>query len=149
MSLNTDILIKYYEQELKQALSHEYSRSSATSLILIISGVLITIITYDIKLDHKDIPLSALLIVIGLFGGIFNIKYYERYFFHYSRATAYRNRLEKQIPKLKLKKVRIKADSLHKTRFGKIVTIRLNILWLTLNLLISIFGITLILIIIY
>ncbi len=147
MNPTQDILWKYYEEELKQAINHEASRSSITNLILIITGVIISIITYDNNINNNDFPLTIFLIIIGLFGVVFNAKYYERFNFHYSRAREYRKLLESQYLDIDFNEARIFSVTSNKKRFKIITRIRLNWLWLTLNCLISIFGLTLTLII--
>jgi hypothetical protein len=144
-----DILWKYYEEEIKLGSNHESSRSSITNLILIITGVIITIITYDGYINDSDLSLAIFLIIIGVFGGICNAKYYERFNFHYSRARGYRKLLENQYPDINFDLSRANSDTDTINRFKIISRIRLNWLWMILNLMISLFGLALTIKIIY
>lgn len=138
-----DILWKYFQGELNQALNHEASRSSITNLVLIITGVIITIITYDQQINKSDLALSIFLMLIGLFGIVSNAKYYERFHFHYSRAKGYRKLLEEQFPNVDFSALRVNSDLESAKKFKRISKVRLNWLWMILNLLISIFGLVL------
>lgn len=143
MSPTQDILWKYYEKELRKAINHESSRSSITNLILIITGVIISIITYDGNINYSDLFLAIFLVIIGLFGCICNAKYYERYHFHYSRSKGYRRLLEEQYPNINFNNSRANSDINNINRFKIISRVRLNWLWLILNLIISLFGLVL------
>ena len=143
MSPAQDILWKYYEEELKQAINHESSRSSITNLILIITGVIISIITYDGNINYGDSFLAIFLMIIGLYGCICNAKYYERFHFHYSRSKGYRRLLEEQYPNIDFNASRASSDIDNINRFKIISRIRLNWLWIILNLMISLFGLVL------
>jgi|TARA_R110000851_G_scaffold310283_2_gene470030 hypothetical protein len=143
MNQNQDILWKYYDQEIQQGINHETSRSYITNLILLITVVFITIITYDDDINHNDLPLAIFLIIIGVFGVICNAKYYERFNFHYSRATGYRKLLEDEYPDVDFITSRIDSDLNTLNRFKIINRIRLNWLWMSLNLIISLFGLVL------
>lgn len=139
---------KYYESELQQAINHEKARENITNFILVISGIIVSLMVYDDKLQRTDLLLSLSLVILGIFGMIFNAKYYERFTFHYSRAKKYRNLLEEQIINFDLQILRENVFESNSKRFGIIADIRLNWLWLALNLLISLFGIILTIIII-
>tara|TARA_R110002072_G_scaffold287464_4_gene453135 strand:- start:8981 stop:9433 length:453 start_codon:yes stop_codon:yes gene_type:complete len=149
MESERDILWKYYEFELSQAINHESSRVSITNMILIITGVIITIITYDENLSTNDLPLSLFLIVVGIFGVVFNAKSYERFNFHNTRAGGYRNLLEERYPNIDFLKARELSDRENKEKFFFINKLRLNWLWLILNGLISLFGLTITIIILF
>ncbi len=149
MESERDILWKYYNIELNQAINHESSRISITNMILIITGVIITIITYDDNLTYSDLPLSFFLIIVGVFGIVFNAKSYERFNFHNSRASGYRDLLEKYYPNIDFLKAREASDEQNKVKFAIINKLRLNWLWMILNGLISLFGLTITVIIFY
>lgn len=149
MDTDKDILWKYYEIELNQAINHETSRISITNMILIITGVIISIITFDENINENDLPLSIFLIIVGVFGIIFNAKSYERFNFHNSRASGYRKLLEKQFPRIDFVQSREESDFMNLTKFKYINKLRLNWLWLLLNGFISIFALALTLIILF
>lgn len=144
MDSEKDILWNYYEEELRQGMKHETSRSSFTNLVLIATGVIITIVTYDKKINHNDWWLAIFLMIIGLFGVLCNLKYYERFHFHYSRAKGYRKLLESRFCTLDLEQTRIESDNSNRSRFKFMSRIRLYWLWIFLNLMISFFGLALI-----
>ena len=143
MSEDKEILWNYYQEEMKQAINHESSRASITNMILIIAGVIISIVTYDDSIELNDIPHTVFLIIIGLFGIIFNIKYYERYSFHYSRSKGYRILLEEKFSNIDFNSSREKSNTENLSRFKIISKVRLNWLWLILNSMISVFGLVL------
>jgi hypothetical protein len=63
----------------------ETLRSSVAGYTLAIASALVTIITHD-GVDGDDLPLSILVVVVGVVGGLFSAAYTERY--HRNRRRA-------------------------------------------------------------
>lgn len=69
-----------------QAKHHEIMRSNVINYTLVVSSALITIITFNGTVDRQDLPLSVVIVLIGLFSTLFSAAYTERH--NHSRAQA-------------------------------------------------------------
>src|SRR3712207_1575685 len=81
-----DVLWKFYQDYLTQMRHYEMQRSTVTNLLLLVAAAVLAFITYDKVLSRSDLPLTGLLVIIGLFGAAFSLKHYERTSFHIERA---------------------------------------------------------------
>ena len=144
-----DVLWKLYGDHYTQVRHYETQRSTVTNLLLTIAAALLAFVTYDKGLTRSDIPLTALIFVIGLFGAAFSLKYHERSSFHYNRLKHYRDKLDELLsdPGL-LERLREKAVEKHAQDFptlyrGKLHWWKVHRLWIFLHLLVSLFGLVL------
>ncbi len=140
----TDILWGMYQEHCTQGRHHETQRATVTNLIVAVSAGIISLVTYDKQINLTDLPLTAFLTAIGLFGAALSHKHYERFCFHMDRAREYRNELDKLVPQAKITALKQAADDIHKKHFSRgDLAIRLNWLWLCLHFLIAILGVLL------
>jgi len=89
-------LQSYYDEHAQQARQHEDQRERVTNIILSISGVLISFITFA-ELSLGALAASFTLIALGVFGFFFSGKHYERFKFH----TAVMKRIRDEIDELR------------------------------------------------
>jgi len=94
-------------------------------------------------LTHKALPLTILLIVLGIFGGIASEKLYERSKLHMELAWAWRRRLYELHPDIQLDRLTDEAEEIHRKRFPRLFDLRLHRVWVTLDLAIGFAGIIL------
>ena len=91
-----DILYGLYQENVLQCRHDETQRATVTSSIIAIDTIIIGLITFDKAINWSDIPLSALLILLGIFGAAFTLKHYERYSLHVERLRQYRAELDRE-----------------------------------------------------
>jgi hypothetical protein len=144
-----DVLWKLYQDHYTHVRHYETQRSTVTSLLLTIAAALLAFVTYDRALSRSDVPLTILLLVIGLFGAAFSIKYHERSSFHYNRLLSYRDKLDELLsePGL-LRGLRKEAEAKHRKEFsvlykGALQWWKVHRLWVFLHLLVACFGLLL------
>lgn len=142
MSDDADILLKFYFEEREQARKTEEQRSTVTNLVLVIASAALGIIAQK-SLTIDMLPLSLLLVALGVYGAIASEKFYERHQFHIGRTAFYRKRFVKLKPDIQLEECRKEAYDEHLKNFPRLHKIRLHYIWLALHLAISILGLVL------
>ncbi len=90
------MLSKIYDEHAKQARQHEDQRERMTNMILAVSGILITFISFN-GLNHDALVASVGMIILGGYGCIFSLKHYERNRFHTGIMKAFRTELDKEM----------------------------------------------------
>ena len=138
-----DILFALYTENVTQCRHHESQRATVTSSIIAIDTIIIGLITFDKVINHIDIPLSILLIILGLFGVTFTLKHYERYSLCVERLRQYRKELDEQFADNEISRLRNIADEMHKKRFPNLVRYTHHKFWIFLHVIITAIAITL------
>jgi hypothetical protein len=144
-----DLLFALYSENVIQCRHHETQRATVTSSIIAIDTIIIGLITFDKAINRLDIPLSVLLILLGIFGATFTLKHYERYSLCVERLRQYRQELDKQFGDNEILRLKNIADELHQKRFPNLVRYTHHKFWIFLHLIITAIAITLTLISIF
>jgi len=90
---------------------------------------------------HATLLIGGLLVGIGVYGVIVNLKLYERSQFHIMRARKLRARLDILCPDSELEYLFLLAEEEQKRAYPMLATIRLNSIWTVLHASIALFGI--------
>lgn len=144
-----DVLWKFYQEYYAQMRHYEMQRSTVTNLLLLVAAAILAFITYDKALSRSDLPLTGLLVIIGLFGAAFSLKHYERSSFHIERARKFRDKLDELLFESTLiTHLKREADALHKKNHPILSRNyrgwwRVHRLWVVLHLLIAALGLLL------
>jgi hypothetical protein len=87
-----EILWRFYQDHLIHGRHHETLRATTTTVILAVAAGVLGFLggTHDWPLRYADLPLTLMLVAIGLLGALFSAKYHERFVFHMNRAREYR-----------------------------------------------------------
>ncbi len=142
-TVKKDILWGMYQENVTQGRYLETLRANVTSSLIAIYAAIIGVISFDKEISQIDIPLTFLLMALGIFGALFVFKHYERYALHMQRARNYRNKIDELFEDSLIKTLKTKADDLHKTEFPKFHKFRLKFLWIFLHLVVVVIGIIL------
>lgn len=142
MTDEIDILLKFYEEDWEQARQAENQRTAITNITLIIVPTLIGFLSQN-KLDDKALPLTILLIVLGIYGAITSQKLYERHRYFSDRSGLWREKINEIYPKLEICKIREDARLKHSKHFKRLQRIRLYSLWLFLHFFVILMGLIL------
>ena len=97
LQLQKDILWGLFEEHRAHARHTETLRSTVVGMLIIASTALVTLATYDKKLNSWDIPPALLLIGFGILGFLFGIYHTEKIVLHKTRAIEYGKELDKTI----------------------------------------------------
>jgi hypothetical protein len=84
--IQKELLWELHQEFRDQAKHNETMRSNVINYTLVVVSALITVITFNGKVDRQDVPLSVVIILIGIFSTLFSAAYTERY--HRNRAQA-------------------------------------------------------------
>lgn len=88
------ILWNEYKDQNDWQRHNESQRAQLSSILLAISAALVTLLPKGTPLTKEDWPIPAFLMVIGLFGILAVLKYWERFMRHTGLERAYRNQLD-------------------------------------------------------
>jgi hypothetical protein len=147
MADDTDVLLKFCEQQWMEAKQAEDQRAVITNIILLVTSALLGLITQN-GLSSNMLPLTILIFLLGLYGVVTSQKLYERHQFHIQRLQSWRKRIDELHPNAQLNKLREEAVAKHKTIYPKLYGLRLHLLWLVMHSVISLIGVILTLIVI-
>lgn len=142
MADDTDVLLKLYEQEWAQARHIEEQRAAITNLILIISAAVLGLISQK-GLTPELLPLTLLIIALGIYGVVVTQKLYERHHFCVDRARFWRKRIDELHPNALIEKTKSDSDAFHLTKFPRLEKLKLHHLWNILHLAIALTGLVL------
>lgn len=138
MEFSEDAVLAYWKEHREQLRQSETQRSTLTNLLLVITAALSALIVQQ-KFSSEMIPLSALIVTLGVYGAISVAKYYERASYHLAQARA-------------LTSVLVSADVLgsrdaleakrqeHYASFPRLHRLRLHHLWVILHIAVSVYG---------
>ena len=141
MTETTDFLLAEAQENWAQARQSEDQRAVISNLIIIIATVIHGVLTQT-GFTKNALPLTILLIFLGLYGIVASAKLYERHQFHIHRARKLRLRLDELHPDAQVKKTLDEASKEHWANYPFLSQrIRLHIVWLTLHTLIATLGV--------
>ena len=142
MADDIDVLLKLYEEDWQQARQAEDQRTAITNITLVIVPVVIGVIAQK-DFDIQILPLTVLLILLGIYGAVTSQKLYERHCYFSDRAGLWRDKLSEIHPNLQISQIRNDARTQHSARFKRLEKIRLYSLWLILHLFVALIGLVL------
>jgi len=138
----SEVLLKFFDEDWRQVRQSEDQRTAFSNIVLLIASAVFGVLTQD-GLTHKTLPLTVLLIVLGVFGAIASEKLYERSKLHMELAWAWRRRLYELHTDIQLDRLTNQAEEIHRQRFPRLSRLRLHRIWVTLDLAIAVAGIVL------
>ena len=135
-----EALWKLYLEHCTHVRHHETQRSMVAASILAIAAALIGLVTFDRAIRITDLPMTILLVFLGLFGALFSAKQYERASMHTERARHYRDAVDATLDGRPLKRLKQEADAEHRKDFKHLEKLRLNKFWVALYILLAAIG---------
>ena len=138
----SEVLIKFFDEDWRQVRQSEDQRTAFSNIVLLIASAVFGFLT-QYGLTRETLPLTVLLIVLGIFGGIASEKLYERSKLHMELAWAWRRRLFELHPDIQLDRLTSEAEEAHRKRFPRLFGLHLHLVWLALDLAIAAAGIIL------
>ncbi len=141
MSDTLDALKTIMERNYDQSKVVEEQRTAMTGIVVVIASAIQGALTQT-GLNKSSLPLTLMLIILGVFGSLATIKLYERFSFHIHRCDTLRIRLDELYPEAHIMKILNTSDSEHEVIHPIIgVKIRLHRIWLILHILIATLGV--------
>lgn len=108
---------------------HEVQRSTVATLIVTVAGAAIAVATFDQSLTPIDVPLLAVVTVLGLFGRLFSRKQFERTRMHIERADALLREIAGTLGGQFIVDITDRADEEHSRKFSNLYIVPVNRLW--------------------
>ena len=140
MTSDSDVLMRFFDEDWRQVRQSEDQRTAFSNIVLLIASAVYGYLTQH-GLMADTLPLTILLIVLGLYGGIASEKLYERSKLHMEFAWAWRDRLNELHPEIGVEQLRARAEAINHDRFPRLHKLHLHHVWLALDLAIALSGI--------
>lgn len=134
--------MEFIKENLSEIRHTENHRNNITSIILILVGGILSIISAN-KLSLHLLPLTIFIIIIGLFGILVTRKLYERQKWYMGRLDSLYEQIDKLDSKLKIKNTYETYAQQHVLKFNFYSKVRMNFLWTLIHFFIIIMGIVL------
>jgi hypothetical protein len=148
MADDTDVLLKMYDEQWTQARHIEDQRATITNIVVVIASAILGFIVQQ-GLSIEILPVTILLVVLGVYGAISSEKLYERFQFCVNRATVLRKRVDELHPNIKLVQLNKDFEAQHKKDYPRLSKVRLHYLWFFLHLAIALGGLILTVIVLF
>lgn len=136
---DTEVLLAFCQEQWVQARHTKDQRATISNLIIVVASVIIAFISQQ-RLNSQMIPLTILLIGLGLFGAFVSEKLYELFHYHHDKARHWQRRIDELHPNAHLNKLEGEASEHHTRQWSGFRRIRLHYLWLILHLAIALMG---------
>jgi hypothetical protein len=138
-------VLAYWKEHREQLRQSENQRAVLTNFVLVIvAGISGFVVQQHFSL--RTLPLSVLIVVIGLYGALAVAKYHERANYHLSQARALTRVL---VDTGALVDSRALLDEFRQAHYGeypRLGRLRLNWLWIGLHLAVAVYGAVLVII---
>ncbi|WP_413754878.1 hypothetical protein [Streptomyces sp. MMBL 11-3] len=138
-----DVLLQFWQEQRNQARQTETQRATLTNLVLLVASAAIGLVVHQGVTDRSALAVTVGLTLLGAYGAVASMKFYERYALHLNEATLMRRRLDAQFPNLALETDHQSALDSHIQKHPRMYRIRLHHIWTTLHLGITLTGATL------
>jgi hypothetical protein len=140
-----DTVLAYWKEHREQLRQSENQRAVLTNYVLVIAaGVSGLVVQQHFGLG--TLPLSVLIVIIGLYGALAAAKYHERADYHLSQARALTRILTGTGALPDSRDALQAARDSHAAKYPRIYRLRLNWLWTGLHLGIALYGLALIIV---
>ncbi|MFF3208403.1 hypothetical protein [Streptomyces sp. NPDC002962] len=140
MATEHDILLQFWQEQRDQARQSENQRAAMTNIVLVVAAAGIGFVVRQGLGDRSNLPVTAGLMLLGLYGALASAKYRERFAMHMHEAKLMRRRLDALYPALGLEADRQAARDGHQRQHRLLYQVRLHQLWTSLHLGIALMG---------
>ena len=145
MTAPEDAVLAYWKEHREQLRQSENQRAVLTNYVLVIVAAISGFIVQQ-HFDLRTLPLSFLIVVIGLSGALAVAKYHERADYHLSQARALTRVLIDTGALGDHNAVLDEFRQTHYRKYPKLYRLRLNRLWTALHLGVAAYGAVLVVI---
>lgn len=140
MTEGHDVLLQFWREQRDQARQSENQRAVLTNIVLVVAAAAIGFVVREGLTDRSNLPVTAGLTLLGIYGAIASAKYRERFAMHLHEAKLMRQRLNALYPELGLEADRQAARDSHQRTHRLLYRVRLHHLWTSLHLGIALTG---------
>lgn len=140
-----DALLAFWKEHREQLRQSETQRSVLTNFVLVIVAGISGLIVQQ-RYTLGTLPLSFLIIVLGLYGALAAAKYHERANYHLSQARALTRALTDSGALPDNRKLLAEYRDTHYATYPRLSWFRLHWLWTGLHLGIAVYGLILVIV---
>jgi hypothetical protein len=148
MADDSDILLNFCNQYWDEIRHVENQRATLTNLVILIASAVVGLMVQQ-GLSRGFLPLTILLVLLGIYGTAITLKMYERYSFLQIRLDHYYHRIDELHPNAQFLQIKKTAEDEHKLHFRRLFGLRVHWLWIALHVAISLSGVALTLFILF
>lgn len=141
MTSPTEATLAYWKEHREQLRQSETQRSVITNILLVIAAALGALVVQQ-RFEARLIPLTVFIVVIGVYGALAVAKYHERAAYHLSQARAL-TKLLVELGSLGSEEELDRQRNAHYREFRLLHRVRLYAIWASLHVLISLYGLAL------
>jgi hypothetical protein len=135
--------LAFWAEHREQLRQSENQRATMTNFVIVIAAALAGVIV-QLRLDPRSLPLSILIVLLGLYGALSSAKYHERAEYHLRQARALTRALREAGAIPDAGALLDAARDEHYRRYPRLSRIRLHLLWTGFHLAVALFGLGLI-----
>ena len=132
MADDTQVLLAFCQEHWTQARHIENQRATISNLIIVVASIIVAFVSQQ-GLSLQMLPLTILLIILGLFGAFITEKLYELFHFHHDKVRYWQKRINELNPNARLDELEKEANREHNNRYSRMRSIRLHYLWVLLH----------------
>ncbi len=133
MTDDTSVLLKLMEFQWGFLRQMEEQRAQITNMVLLIASAIIGFIAQK-GLSLDVLPLTILLLALGIYGAVTSEKLYERFGFFRERIDSAERKLDMLHPDAEIPKLWGEGAEINAKAFPRLTKVRLHHLWLVLHL---------------
>jgi hypothetical protein len=145
MSVPEDALMAYWKEQREQFRQSESQRAVLTNFVLVITAAISGLVVQQ-HFNLRTLPVSVLIILIGLYGALATAKYHERAEYHLTQARALTRMLVDAGVVADSRAILQASRDTHYSKYPRLHRLRLHWLWTGLHLGIAAYGVALIII---
>lgn len=140
MNEANEFLLRTIEENWTHARQAEEKRANIANLTILIFAAAQLELTL-VGLNSKSLPLTILLVLLGIYGIATTAKLYERSQFHILRARKLRTHLDELCANAHVEMLQKDAENEHEKRYPRLIKLHLNTIWLLLHIVVLTIGI--------
>lgn len=140
MADTKDVILAMLDKQWSQAQQTESQRATMTNVVLLVFGGLQSLIVQR-SFDDASLILSVTMVLVGTWGTLASVKYYERFRLSTSRVGRWMEKLEELDDSTQLAAIESRADAIHEDRYPRLHRIRLNWMWTWLHVAVIVGGV--------
>jgi hypothetical protein len=142
MSGQADPVLAYWKEHREQLRQSENQRAILTNYVLLITAAVSGFVVQQ-QFSLRTVPLSVLIVIIGLYGAVSAAKYHERADYHLSQARALTRVLVEAGGLTDSTAMLEESRRAHYDGYPRLHRLRLYWLWTGLHLGIAVYGVVL------
>jgi hypothetical protein len=143
VSAPEDAVLAYWREHREQLRQSENQRAVLTNYVLVITAAISGFVVQQ-DFGLRTLPLSVLIIIIGLYGAVAAAKYHERADYHLLQARALTRVLVDTGSLADHEAVLEEFRQQHDLKYPRLHRLRLNRLWTGLHLGVAVYGVVLV-----